>query len=388
MKFLLRLVLVIYCMPIFAQNTPPAFSTAEEAKQAIPKILDQIPQLLKDDPTGIKAQQFLRKDRLPQWIQNYFYAGGLGPLHEFSAERQVRVNEIEQILLPYEKMLIDLSLLTKDDNSESGIALQFLNYTSATPILKSTLLNLSRESTSNIGLIEKSYDTIYSHKMDDAQFIKNTIDFIVEHRDTRSINSAVASALYSSSRRAALPEMKDIYLNDLAVPLRSENYINGSRSLLISRTVAAAQGLAYFGLLGGDTAVNLLRARLLELDLNSGDEQNAKLIFEDTIERVLGNRPPELAISRKGQLLGISNEAYSLWKKKSNYSSSSTRHLQHTATATPDQILSPKLAPLSNPKRQSDLVKADQPPVLWPWIIGAILLLAVVGGILFKFLRK
>lgn len=319
MKILLRLVLVIYCMPMFAQNTPPAFSSAEEAKQAISKTLDQIPHLLKDDPTGIKAQQFLRKDRLPQWIQNYFYAGNLGPLHEFSAERQVRVNEIEQILLPYEKMLIDLSLLTKDDNSESGVALQFLNYTPATPILKSTLLKLAQESTTNIGLLEKSYDMIYSHQMDDAQFIKNTIDFIAEHRDTRSINSAVASALYSSSRRAALPEMKDIYLNDLAVPLRSENYINGSRSLLTSRTVAAAQGLAYFGLLGGDNAVSLMRARLPELDLNSGDEQNAKLILEDTIERVLGNRPPELAISRKGQLLGISNQAYTLWKFKSNH---------------------------------------------------------------------
>jgi hypothetical protein len=44
-------------------------------------------------------------------------------------------------------------------------------------------------------------------------------------------------------------------------------------------------------------------------------------------------------------------------------------------------------APTVTPK-PSPVIQVESPKSLWPWIIGAILLLAVVGGILFKFLRK
>ena len=386
MNFLLNFVLAVYCMPLLAQYTPSVFNNKEEAQKVFSKTLDQIPQLLKDDPTGIKAQQFLRKDRLPQWIQNYFYVGS-GPLHESSAERQVRVKEIEQILAPYEKMLIDLSFLTKNDNAESGVALQFLIFSASTQSLKSFLMNLTQNVGHSPDLLEKACDMIYGHQMDDAEFRKKTIEFIIEHRDTRSTKRAIASALYSSSKRAALPEMMDLYLNDLAIPLRPENYVNGSRSLSSSRIVAAAQGLTYFGLLGGDRAVTLIRARLLELDLNSGDEQNAKLILEDALERVLGNRPPEIAVSRKGQLLGISNKSFELWKMKNPLPKSSTptvtaQSTPVSASATPNQ--QPKFAASPTPS----LTTAETKSTPSPWIIGAILLLAVVGGVLLKFLRK
>jgi hypothetical protein len=54
-----------------------------------------------------------------------------------------------------------------------------------------------------------------------------------------------------------------------------------------------------------------------------------------------------------------------------------------TPTTTPSAS-----APTPMPKA-SPVVQADQPKSFpWPWIIGAILVLAVVGGVLFKFLRK
>jgi hypothetical protein len=52
------------------------------------------------------------------------------------------------------------------------------------------------------------------------------------------------------------------------------------------------------------------------------------------------------------------------------------------AMATPDQ--QPKSATSPSPVVQAELSKS----LPWPWMIGAFLLLAVVGGILFKYLRR
>jgi len=215
MKDLLYFLLAAYTMPLLAQDRLPLFNDENEAKQVISRTLDQLPRLLAEDPTGITAQQFLRKDGIPNWIQHYFYMGGLTPLHKYYPERQVRVEEIERTLAPYERMLTDLTFLTKHINGESEVAFQFLTYAPATPTLKSALVELrsdllqsARKSYPNTGLIMDVYGMIFSHQMDDVDFRKKTIDFILEHRDVRSVKSDIASALYVACMRAAIPEMK------------------------------------------------------------------------------------------------------------------------------------------------------------------------------------
>lgn len=55
--------------------------------------------------------------------------------------------------------------------------------------------------------------------------------------------------------------------------------------------------------------------------------------------------------------------------------------------STPAMSPSPTASP--TPPKPSPVVQTEPPKSLpWPWIIGAILLLAVAGGVVFKFLRK
>ena len=76
MKILHILCLFAYWTSVFGNDfVPPPFINREEAEKAIPKILDEIPDLLLSDPSGVEAQEFLRTDRLPQWIVYYFQNG-------------------------------------------------------------------------------------------------------------------------------------------------------------------------------------------------------------------------------------------------------------------------------------------------------------------------
>jgi len=131
-----------------------------------------------------------------------------------------------------------------------------------------------------------------------------------------------------------------------------------------------------------------MRERLLELDPRFNNEQDLKNILEDNIERVLGNSPPEIAVSPKGKFLGVSGDAYRLWEAKKAGISSSKGLGQGTATASLDHDVSSGAAGVLNSDRESHNFNTSEFRWAWIWIIGAILLLAVAGRMLVKLLPK
>lgn len=381
MKYFLAIIICFGCSFIFGSDfTPPPFTNKEEAETAIPRVLEQIPDLIASDPSGVEAQEFLRTHRLPQWIAFYFQ-NGIGPIRSPSSERDDRVAEIEEILAPYEQELLELVFLTKEKYSTAGIALQYLNYLPATETLASSLFKLSKEIDDNESLVGKVHKMIYTHQFDDNSFREGVIDFILENRDQRTREGRFASVMSGAAMRSAISEMKEVYLNDLSISVNPDNYIRGSRSLLASRICGAATGMKYFGLLGGEEAVDLIKKRLTEFDPKNESDKPAIQSLEEALEIVSGNRRPEVAFSWKGRLLGVSEQALDLWKKKNEST------VEEVAEVI-EEVITPEAAIEEEPAEviviepiEKDV---EQSSSWWLWLIGALVIVGVLGLVLRK----
>jgi hypothetical protein len=368
------------------------YGAASDIRSLVDARLDSLPSLLVQDPSGSKAQNYLRNNSLLYPIQNYFYDVP-GTLTEHSHDRQQRVLEVEGILNRHEKIILDVTRASFAQGNGETSTIRLLPFFPQSAAIKDTLFTIVREPTKNQEFAIQSYDAIFMLQLDDADLRGEMVNFINTNRNQKTTSAELAGGLYSASARWGAPEMQEIYQSDIETPIHPDNYIYGNnRQALIANIVNAARGLDYYGKMP-ENYIAALEARIKELDLKSGDEQNALSQFKKTIAILRGDREPEFAVSWKGQLLGISNETYRKWfGHDREIKSAAAFDRRPPSDSTSTLPVSSSITPVQQPKSVTSpppIVQAESPkssPL--PWVIGAFLLLALVGGILFKFLRR
>lgn len=309
MKRLFITILLIHFLTLLEFS---CFAANKSITTQIDETLSQLPQILRDDPTGAKAQEFIGDSHVSYGIQGYFYEVP-GALMEHSYQRQNRIQEVEVLLQPYEKVLIELTQATLNSKNRDTNSLRLLAFFQETPDIKNLLLQIIRNPVYSRSLINQTYDTYFMLQLDNPQFRRNFVDFIKTNLNQRTTLGDLADGLYSMSGRWAVPEMEELYLQAIQTPILPENYIEGiSRLSLIAKIRNAARGLDYYGTMPTNY-IEALKARIKELDLTSGDERNTLQQLEQTLAIMEGRRMPEFAVSWKGQLLGISKETYRKW---------------------------------------------------------------------------
>ena len=353
----------------------------ESITTQIDETLSQLPRMLQEDPTGVKAQKFIGESHLLYEIQKYFYRGGAGTLLEHSYQRQNRVQEVELLLQPYEKMLIELTRATLNSKNRDTNSIRLLAFFPETPDIKNLLLQITRDPIYSRSLINQTHDTYFMLQLDDEQFRRNFVDFIKTNLNQRTTLGDLADSLYGVSSRWAVPEMEELYLQVIQTPITPENYIEGiSRLSLIAKIRNAAGGLDYYGVMPTNY-IQALKARIKELDLTSGDERNALVQLEKTLAIMEGRRMPEFAVSWKGQLLGISKETYRKWfghdrviqdasvfeQKSSNKSELKTNPVQSTTN-------------IASQKTETQQEAENLNWLRWVWV-GVV----IVGWLVFRF---
>ena len=275
--------------------------------------MEHAAQLLIQDPTGAASQEYLAQKRLVSFVMPQYLYGVPGTLMEHSYQRQSRVEEIEKILASHEQILADITFATLKSRSSDKSTIRLFLYSSASSLVKNTLEQVMDTPDAKQSVKEIAYDTYFMIQLDDAQFRKNFVDFIITHRNQRNTLGRLADGLYTMSGRWAIPEMEELYLQAIQTPVVPENYVGGNNRLsLISDIENAAAGFDYYGIMPTNY-IEAIKARIKELDLTSGDERNAFQQLEQTLAIMEGRRTPEFAVSWKGQLLGVSKETYRKW---------------------------------------------------------------------------
>ena len=144
----------------------------------------------------------------------------------------------------------------------------------------------------------------------DPEVAKEVIE-LIEERDAKSARSPVGGALMGKLTRWARPEMKNMYLELLSVSYKPENFtIPGGKARLTSNYQRSFEGLKAFGKLD-DSVVSMMRERLSEVPLE--EEPDFHRLARDPLLIAEGKLRPEPVVNLKGQLLGISQEAYPSW---------------------------------------------------------------------------
>ena len=376
-------------MPAFLVLLPEN-SLASNSTSFIDEKLQDLSALLKEDPSGKKSQNYLRRNSLLYPIQKYLY-GVPGTLIEHSHERQQRVLEMEGRLRRYETVILDTTKASFAQGNGETSSVRLLPFFPKSDGIKDALFSIIRETNKNQEFIIQSYEAIFMLQLDDADLRGGLVDFIKKNRFKKTTQSNLAAGLYSSSARWGVPEMQELYLSDIETPIHPDNYINGNNRLsLISNIENAARGLEYYGKMP-HAYIDVLEARMRELDLNSGDEQDALSQFKQTIAILRGDREPEFAVSWKGQLLGISNETYRKWfghdreiksaevfdRRPPNYTSST---LPVSPSAMP--IQQPKSATSPSPTFETKPTSSSFP------ILPVAIVVALILGIVLLILRR
>jgi hypothetical protein len=402
--FLLSLI----CLSLFAFIT----QTPEYYKKKVNDVLIQIPQLLREDPTGIKAQKFIHQNQVSGCISS-FYQSVEGFMWKDSEEKRNRIKEMDKVLAPHEKAIVDLTFLTQSNADAIQASIQILQYFPPTSSLRESLIkliNMPINSAREADLCVEGYETIFKLELDDSKFRQQIVKYIKENRMfyNDSKEARIANQLYSYLSNLGIPDFKELFIQDISTPIIPKNYPYGKdRHILISWIRTAARGLSYYGVLAKEY-LDTIKLRLSELDpANPGEigsiEELNKIMF--ILE---GKLPPERAYSMKGQLLGISKEAYPLWlknnppkikteedikKEKEYHEKIFKKFQQHTekikdskyVKAEQERMLS---AAIENTKKQGYTVvksnNSDSYIKTLLWILSAVFLLGLCGIILYR----
>ena len=337
--------------------------------------LAPIAQILQEDPSGNTAQKALNNVFLPYDFQSYFYQVP-GGLLEHSIERQKLVSHIEALLEPYKMSLINVSLASFESGNNNATSLKYLAYAQPDHAVKTALQTIVKEPNRMPDVTVLAYDTLFMLQLDDSEIRNGLVEFIRKHRHEKSKSGKVSASLYAASCRWGIPEMKELYIKDIHTPINASNYIHGKNRLaLISAIRNAARGLDYFGKLSPEI-VEALKIRSRELDLDSGDEREALIQFKKSISILNGERPPEFAVSWKGQLLGVSNESYRKWFGDDREIKSIQAFERSTPSKNKDTVSS--IDPLTTPVEQLNHTHSPTSEVMKKIKLSRVLLIVPV----------
>jgi len=343
--------------------------TAEDVEARITETLEAAQKAYELDLSGLEAQRILNKSRLIiDTIQQYFYIVP-GALHEHSAARQIRVEQVEGWLGRYEPFFVKLIGTLSDPKTDSKAITSFVKFTKPTPQIKAALLQVARSETARPENAAAAYDGIFYLEMDDPEIRREVVD-ILDWMDERHTKARLAAQVRNMSAELwATPEMIDYWRQSLSVPFSPENFpTRGGSERLDTNYLIAATALSHFGKMD-DRLAELARQRAEEIRKSGGHQRTIdKLIF--AAEVLEGTRPPEIAVNWKGQLLGASKTAVKQEAPEKDEQNVGGNPWEINRVATPQQQ--------SSENRKSNDGQASSKSLLVAGLIALLLILSVL----------
>ncbi|NJM54905.1 MAG: hypothetical protein HC841_02345 [Verrucomicrobiae bacterium] len=291
-----------------------------------------------------------------------------------SPERLKRLNKVADAIQPYTSLLIQLgSPYKKDFKMEQVIVqgteqynqgvLNLLSYAKPSDELKDQLLQLAHVPNPR-GTARAAYNLIFQLGMDTADVREEIVKRMADYQPESYKSSAANEIFYSAGAEWRIEEAVPLYMKELQRDYKNKDELNGR----VRAVANAVRGLGS----KASAILPLLQQQLARMKAENTDFRDINVV-EGAIRAVEGKDPiePLLAVSGAGPI----------GQNPLPASSTPTAVLQTTpvpSVATPTQKQTPVPSPTA----------AETKSMPWRWIIGAILLLAVVGGVLFKFLRK
>jgi len=327
------------------------------------------------DPNSTAVTELLRKlDKTynpSRWINEVPSRDMASP----SPERLNRINQIANAIAPYEQLLVDIGF-DKTLSSDADRALDFLWYAAPSPDLKQSLF---KEADKNA----IAYQVLFETGMFDSQVRSKFIEGLLP-----SAPAQLRQQRASMASSWGLVEAVPVYMEMLQKPFdpATVSFVGhipaGDAKSPLSAYRMASQAAMHLGSEGA-VLLPLLKQRYSEIQAAFPDKgQVLTGNLKAAIDVLEGRRNPPVhtAINGRGEI--------NLTK---GYSP-----IARTADATPvastpaPTVNEPPFSPTASKPKPSAAVQNDQPQQSspWFWLIGTILLLAVLGGTLFKFLRK
>lgn len=344
--------------------------TAADVEARIVETFDAAERSLAVDPSGLEAQRILNKSRLIiDTIQPYFYIVP-GALHEHSAARQIRVEQVESWLGRYEPFFLKLIGTLSDPRTDSKVITNYVKFTKPTPEIKSALLQVARSEIARPDNAAAAYDGIFYLQLDDPE-IRREVVGLLDWMDERHTKASLAAQVRNMSAALwATPEMLDYWRESLSVPFSPENFpTRGGSERLDTNYSIAVTALSHFGEIDNDLA-KLARQRAEEIRKAGGNQRTIdKLIF--AAEVLEGTRPPEIAVNWKGQLLGASKTAVKQKAPEKEEQDVAGNPSEINRVATPQQQ--------SSENRKSNDRQASSKSFLIAGLIALLVILSVLG---------
>lgn len=290
-----------------------------------------------------------------------------------SSERLKRLSQVANAIQPYTSLLVQLgSPFEKEFKMGQGTVqgteqynqgtLNLLSYAKPTDELKQELLQLANVPNPR-GAARAAYNLIFQLGLDTPEVRQEIVNRMSAYQETDE-STAAAEVYFSAGAEWRIKEAVPLYVDLLQSNYRDKTELNWR-----VRSIAAAVRP-----LGSQAAeiLPLLQQQLARMKAENADFRDINVV-EGAIRAVEGKDPiePLLAVSGAGPV----------GKNPLPISSTPTAAVQTTPVppvATPSQNQTSSPSPLT----------AETKSAPWSRIIGAILLLAVAGGILVKFLRK
>lgn len=291
-------------------------------------------------------------------------------------ERLERINEISQAIAGSESVLVEMAFDRELNGMAHSSARKFLYYAPPSNQLKTTLL-------SKADVSSEAYLLLFETGLFDSD---------VRAKYVEGLQAPAPSSLRIQRADMAvewgLLEALPVYLEMLQRPFDPSTIsfvghipAEDAKSSL-SRYKVAAQAAMHFGP-SGVTLLPLLNQRFAEIQAAFPDNHQALTgTLKAAIDVIEGRRNPPIRAAMNGRgalnlMLGASPVA--LASDEATQAMPATRSKQMMPSSTPTKATQqPSAIDQAEPSKSTP----------WPWIIGAILLLAVAGGILLKLRRK
>jgi hypothetical protein len=309
------------------------------------------------------------------WISQSILSAESQDIANPSEQRRAVIAKAAEIIRPYNRLLVETAF--SNSRAAERVARQsrsLLDYTAPDDVLRQSLESVAR-SESLAGL--EPYRVLFEHRLLDESLRTVIVAKIEQEQDPKTQQSmALASAEMGFD--VAVEACQEILSNPFSAEgMIGSTGVNGDNATLINYG-KALKAILYLGP-KANALLPLLEQRRDEIVSALGNEAARPYIggFQAAILCVQGDRPVATVTAVNGS--GILSQP------------------QHDP-AMPSQSAS-KPEPLSpayqantpKPAVQSataQSTKQSQQSSSWPWIMGAYLLLAVVGGILLKLRRK
>ncbi len=285
-----------------------------------------------------------------------------------SDERLRRLGQVAEAVQPYTSLFVKLGTPSSEQQGSKN-ALNLLYFARPTNELKEELLGLANVPKPR-GAARDAYDIIFNLGMATPDVREEVIKRMEAYQPNSYKSNAASEIYYSAGAEWRIKEAVPFYAELLQREYRNKDELN-----LRVRSIATAVRP-----LGPQAAgvLSLLQQHVARMKAEGADFRDINVI-EGAIRSLEGKDPiePLLAVNGAGPV-----GANPLPRNTAPTQAAAAQTTPIPPMAMPDQ--QPKSATSPTP-----IVQAESPKSFpWPWTIGAIFFLAVMGGVWFKFRRK